>query len=119
MKENNFNIELQQLSVGYEQPGGNPLEILKAINFSATPGEMVALIGSNGIGKSTLLRTLAGFQPWFSGNIQISGRNLKNISSKEVARIMSFVSTENVRVPNLSVFDLVAYGRFPYTNWIW
>jgi iron complex transport system ATP-binding protein len=118
MSENNFNIELQQLSVGYEQPGGNPLEILKAINFSATPGEMVALIGSNGIGKSTLLRTLAGFQPWFSGNIQISGRNLKNISSKEVARIMSFVSTENVRVPNLSVFDLVAYGRFPYTNWI-
>ncbi|SHK00986.1 iron complex transport system ATP-binding protein [Tangfeifania diversioriginum] len=118
MKKNNFNIELQQLSVGYEQPGGNPLEILKAINFSATPGEMVALIGSNGIGKSTLLRTLAGFQPWFSGNIQISGRNLKNINSKEVARIMSFVSTENVRVPNLSVFDLVAYGRFPYTNWI-
>ena len=118
MNENNFNIELQQLSVGYEQPGGIPLEILKDVNFSAAPGEMVALIGSNGIGKSTLLRTLAGFQPWFSGNIQISGRNLKNINSKEVARIMSFVSTENVRVPNLSVFDLVAYGRFPYTNWI-
>lgn len=118
MSSQSYNIELQQLSVGYEQPGGISLEILKNINFSAAPGEMVALIGSNGIGKSTLLRTLAGFQPWFSGNIQISGRNLKEVTAKELATIMSFVSTENIRVPNLSVFDLVAYGRFPYTNWI-
>ena len=118
MNSQRFNIELQQLSVGYEQPGAPPLEIMKDINLSAAPGEMVALIGSNGIGKSTLLRTLAGFQPWFSGNIQISGRNLKQVGAKELATIMSFVSTENVRVPNLSVFDLVAYGRFPYTNWI-
>ena len=118
MNSQSFNIELQQLSVGYEQPGDEPLEILKNINLSAAPGEMVALIGSNGIGKSTLLRTLAGFQPWFSGNIQISGRNLKQLGAKEQATIMSFVSTENVRIPNLSVFDLVAYGRFPYTNWI-
>jgi iron complex transport system ATP-binding protein len=79
---------------------------------------MVALVGSNGIGKSTLLRTLAAFQPWFAGDIQISGQGLKTLNPKEIARIMSFVSTENIRVPNLSVFDLVAYGRFPYTNWI-
>ena len=118
MSSQSFNIELQQLSVGYEQQGRMPLEILKDINLSAAPGEMVALIGSNGIGKSTLLRTLAGFQRWFSGNIKISGRNLEEVSAKELATIMSFVSTENVRIPNLSVFDLVAYGRFPYTNWI-
>lgn len=118
MNNHQFNIELQNLSVGYEQPGADPLEILTDINLSAKRGEMVALIGSNGVGKSTLLRTLAGFQSWFTGNIRISGRSLKEISAKELATIMSFVSTENVRVPNLSVFDLVAYGRFPYTNWI-
>ncbi len=118
MKGNKFNINLEQLSVGYPQPGGPPLKILQDVNFSAAHGEMVALIGSNGIGKSTLLRTVAGFQPWFSGNIKISGKNLAEISAKKIARIMSFVSTENIRVPNLSVFDLVAYGRFPYTNWI-
>ncbi|MBW6536203.1 MAG: ABC transporter ATP-binding protein [Mariniphaga sp.] len=118
MKRENINIELKQLSVGYAQPGEAPLEVLKNINFTAAPGEMVALIGSNGIGKSTLLRTLAAFQPWFAGNIQISGKGLKTLHPKEIARIMSFVSTENIRVPNLSVFDLVAYGRFPYTNWI-
>jgi iron complex transport system ATP-binding protein len=118
LKRENINIELKQLSVGYEQPGEAPLEVLKNINFTAAPGEMVALIGSNGIGKSTLLRTLAAFQPWFAGDIQISGKGLKSLNPKEIARIMSFVSTENIRVPNLSVFDLVAYGRFPYTNWI-
>ncbi len=118
MKEQGFNIELSNLSVGYEQPGGNPLEILGEINFSACPGEMVALIGSNGIGKSTLLRTLVGFQNYFSGKIRMNGRELNSIDSKEVARVMSFVSTENIRVANMTVFDLVAFGRFPYTNWI-
>lgn len=118
MKRENINIELKQLSVGYELPGEAPLEVLKNVNLTAAPGEMVALIGGNGIGKSTLLRTLAAFQPWFAGDVQIGGQSLKKLHPKEIARIMSFVSTENIRVPNLSVFDLVAYGRFPYTNWI-
>ncbi len=118
MKEEKINIELKQLSVGYEQPGEIPLEVLKGLNFNAAPGEMVALIGSNGIGKSTLLRTVAGFQPWFAGDIKIGESRLKTLRPKDMARVMSFVSTENIRIPNLSVFDLVAYGRFPYTNWI-
>ena len=118
MDEKRFNIELQRLSVGYLQPDGSPLEILKEINLDAVTGEMVALIGSNGIGKSTLLRSVAGFQDYFSGNIKINGKNLEKINPKEIARIMSFVSTENIRVSNMTVFDLVAYGRFPYTNWI-
>ncbi len=118
MKREKINIELKQLSVGYEQPGEASLEVLKDINFTAAPGEMVALIGSNGIGKSTLLRTIAAFQPALSGDIQISARSLNTLNPREIARIMSFVSTETIRIPNLSVFDLVAYGRFPYTNWI-
>ncbi|RIH64246.1 ABC transporter ATP-binding protein [Mariniphaga sediminis] len=118
MKKEKINIELKQLSVGYKQPGEAPLEILKNVNLTAAPGEMVALIGSNGIGKSTLLRTLAGFQPWFAGGIRIGDKGLKALGPKETAQTISFVSTENIRVPNLSVFDLVAFGRFPYTNWI-
>lgn len=116
--EEKVNIELKQLSVGYQQQGETPVEVLKGVNLSAAPGEMVALIGSNGIGKSTLLRTLAGFQPWFNGDVLIKGRSLKTLNAGETARTMSFVSTEIVRVPNLTVFDMVAYGRFPYTNWI-
>ena len=117
-REPGFNIELENLSVGYEQPGGTPLEILKGINFSATQGEMVALIGCNGIGKSTLLRTLSGFQNYFSGKIKINNNELSQVGAKEMARIMSYVSTENIRVANMTVFDLVAFGRFPYTNWM-
>jgi iron complex transport system ATP-binding protein len=116
--EDNVNIELKQLSVGYQQSGEAPLKVLREVNLTAAPGEMVALIGSNGIGKSTLLRTLAGFQPWFDGDILVKGRSLSSLNPREAARIISFVSTEIIRVPNLSVFDLVAYGRFPYTNWI-
>ena len=118
MKGDNINIELQQLSVGYPQSGEPPLIVLKDVNLTAASGEMVALIGSNGIGKSTLLRSLAGFQQWFEGDIRIGGKSLKSMNPQAAARIMSFVSTENIRVPNMSVFDMVAYGRFPYTNWI-
>ena len=117
-EENRFNIELSNLTIGYEQSDGSPLEIMNGVNFSASSGEMVALIGSNGIGKSTLLRSMVGFLKYFSGNIKINGKELNEFGAKEVAQIMSFVSTDKVSVPNMTVFDLVAYGRFPYTNWI-
>ena len=118
MIKSGFNIEVKNVTVGYEQAGGTPLEILKDINYDAAPGEMVALVGSNGIGKSTLLRTMVGFQKYFAGEVKVNGSELEEIGIKELARIMSFVSTENIRVANMTVFDLVAYGRFPYTNWM-
>ncbi len=118
MSKEHIRIALHQLSVGYSMPAAAPMLVLKDITLNAAPGEMVALIGSNGIGKSTLLRTLAGFQPSFGGRIEIGGSNLETLHPKEVSRMISYVSTENIRIPNLSVFDLVAYGRFPYTNWI-
>lgn len=117
-QEKFFDIELFNLSVGYRQPGGALFEVRKDISFSAAHGEMVALIGSNGIGKSTLLRTIAGFQPWFAGDIRVGGQNVSSLSIKKIAQIMSFVSTEKIGIPNMTVFDLVAYGRFPYTNWL-
>jgi len=118
MNGKQFYIELENLSVGYLQSDGTPLEIVTDLNLTATKGEIVALIGSNGIGKSTLLRSISGFQDYFSGFIKINGKDLKQLNSKELARLMSFVSTENIQVSNMTVFDLVAYGRFPYTNWI-
>ena len=119
MKVNlNNTIELGLVTVGYDLQGKGTLEILKDISFSARKGEMVALIGSNGIGKSTLLRTMAGFQKYFKGSIKINNRELSQLSPDEMARIMSFVSTENVRISNMTVFDLVSFGRFPYTNWL-
>jgi iron complex transport system ATP-binding protein len=78
---------------------------------------MIALIGKNGIGKSTLLRTLAGLQPSLGGDITYSGKSISEYSRTDLARTIGYISTEIVKVTNMRVYDLVALGRFPYTNW--
>jgi iron complex transport system ATP-binding protein len=93
-----YNIEIKNLSIGYAQSGRQPVILRKRINFSANHGEMVALIGSNGIGKSTLLRSLVGFQEYFEGDFTINCESFKNIPIKDRAKLISFVSTEIVKV---------------------
>lgn len=117
MSNQKINITLNDLSVGYKK-GKNFVAIKDGINLSAHSGELIALIGSNGIGKSTLLRTLTGFQKAIGGEILLNDRNLNSFSIKELARVMSFVSTEAIRVQNLRVWELLAMGRYPYTNLI-
>jgi iron complex transport system ATP-binding protein len=79
---------------------------------------LIILLGRNGIGKSTLLRTLAGLQPPLDGELNICGRDIRRYSSKEKAALIGFVSTERPAVENMTVFNLVALGRFSYTNWL-
>jgi iron complex transport system ATP-binding protein len=86
--------------------------------FSALAGEMVALIGPNGIGKSTLMRTMARLQKKLSGDMRINDRPIGSYSDREFAKTISFVSTEKIQVANMKVAELVAYGRFPYTGWL-
>jgi iron complex transport system ATP-binding protein len=117
MSHDGYNIEIKNLSIGYKQTGKPPVALREGIYFTARKGEMIALIGSNGIGKSTLLRSLIGFQEFFSGDILIGGQPIQKITPAEKARVISFVSTEIIRIPNMTVLDLVSYGRFPYTDW--
>jgi iron complex transport system ATP-binding protein len=81
-------------------------------------GEFTALVGRNGTGKSTLLRTIAGLTRPLAGEIVVDGRPLSEMTTREIASRISFVSTEEVRVTNLKVADVVGLGRAPYTNWI-
>lgn len=81
-------------------------------------GELIAVIGINGVGKSTFLRTLSGLQPALEGQVFINGVNRKEVSSQELAALISLVLTEQPISKNLSVEELVALGRQPYTNWI-
>lgn len=111
-------IEIYGLKVGYSPANGESGFVREAISFSACGGEMIALIGPNGIGKSTLLRTMAGFQKGLDGQILYYGKPVDRFSPSELSRMLSFVSTESVQVSNLRVADLVAYGRFPYTGWL-
>lgn len=78
----------------------------------------MALLGKNGIGKSTLLRTLAKVQEPLKGNIFINQKNLIKYSNLELATQLSLVLTERLPESQLTVFELVALGRQPYTNWI-
>lgn len=103
------------LTIGYHQ-NGQKITVQKEINITLRQGELVALIGPNGSGKSTLLRTLAGFQPPISGDFQLLGRGVKSYSRNEWARTISIVLTEMPRADKLTVSDLVASGRSPYTG---
>lgn len=77
-------------------------------------GEIYALIGSNGRGKTTFLKTLNGVQPAFSGRIEIKGKDIRTFNEHEIACIMSYVTPRFEGVEHLTVFDLVLLGRTPY-----
>ena len=79
---------------------------------------MSAIVGVNGIGKSTLLRTLGKVQPKLSGTIVLGNKDLKSYSTMELASTVSVVLTESLASKNLTVLELIALGRQPYTNWI-
>lgn len=106
-------IELHGLSLGY---GERVLFSGADVGFGW--GEFTALLGRNGTGKSTLLRTVAGLSKPMEGYITLDGRRLDEMSRMETAAKISFVSTDEVRVANLRAADVVALGRAPYTNWI-
>ncbi|HEY9886008.1 MAG TPA: ABC transporter ATP-binding protein [Vampirovibrionales bacterium] len=92
--------------------------IAQNIELEIAEGDLVGLIGVNGVGKSTLLRSLSGVQPTLNGEIHILNKSLKEISTEQLAQTISVVLTEQPISKNLSVSELIALGRQPYTNWI-
>ena len=116
-KERNIILEVLDLAIGYFAKKGNAT-IAKEINFSLAEGELIGLVGANGIGKSTLLRTLTGMQNPLTGTILINGKPLNSFSAFQLATLLSVVLTEPPATKNLSVREMISLGRQPYTNWI-
>ena len=110
-------LSFDSLKIGYVS-GKNKNILLPPLKAMAYSGELIAVIGRNGIGKSTLLRTIAGLQQPLGGEIFYNRENIKNYSRMDLAQKVGYISTEIVKVSNMSVYDLVALGRFPHTNWI-
>ena len=108
-------IILENLSIGYTSKNNRKV-VAEGINATLMEGELTCLIGPNGIGKSTLLRTLSAFQPALSGNITIDGKQLETLSDKEVSRLIGVVLTSKPDVQNITVTELVGLGRSPYTG---
>lgn len=104
---------INDLSIGYEGK-----VVASAISFSLQKGELAAIVGVNGIGKSTILRTLGNFQPKIAGSIRIEGKELATYNEQQIASKISVVLTEPIASKNLSVYELLALGRQPYTNWL-
>lgn len=88
------------------------------INFEIKSGELVAVVGINGVGKSTLLRTIARIQPGIFGEIYVMGKPISAFKTNQLAKALSIVLTEGIPTKNLSVAEVIALGRQPYTNWI-
>lgn len=110
-------LKAEQLSIGYKAKKKDTV-VASNINFELQKGQLISLVGANGIGKSTLLRTLIKVQPALSGSILLNNKDLKITSTLDLAKQLSIVLTEPLISKNLSVFELVALGRHPYTNWI-
>ncbi len=78
---------------------------------------MVCLLGPNGTGKSTLLRTLTGLQPVLAGSVQVRGDELARLTVAQIATRLAVVLTERVEANHMTAYDLAALGRYPHTNW--
>nr|WP_281502538.1 ABC transporter ATP-binding protein [Arenibacter sp. F20364] len=105
------------MSIGYSSKKQQSC-IARDINFSLVKGELAAIVGVNGIGKSTLLRTLGNVQPKLSGSITLNKLPLEQHSTTGLAAEVSVVLTEPIASKNLTVLELISLGRQPYTNWI-
>lgn len=108
-------IELRSLTTGYRLKKHNKI-ISREFNASLKEGQMTCMLGPNGAGKSTLLRTLAAFQPALSGEIMLNHRPLSKYSPKELSKLISVVLTDNSGIKNMTVWEVVAMGRSPYTG---
>ena len=115
--QKNIVLKTTNLYVGYTTKK-EVNQVAGPINILLQKGQLVGLVGANGIGKSTLLRTLTNVQKPLDGNIYINSKSLFDYESVELAKQLSLVLTEQIASKNLSVMELVALGRQPYTNWV-
>jgi len=106
-------LEINSLSVGY-----NDRIILNDISLSVHPGEVVALIGPNGTGKSTLVRAISGVLPLQGGNIRLCGRNIKSLTADARARSLAVVPQIQSLPASFNVYQTILLGRTPYLGWL-
>ena len=111
----NKTVEIKDLSIGYRERNRRKT-VAQGLNSSLFSGELTCLTGANGVGKSTLLRTLTAFQPSLSGEIRVLGKEVAAYSGKELSKMIGVVLTEKVEVRDMSVVELVRMGRSPYTG---
>lgn len=106
-------LKTKNLSIGYVDK-----IICKRLNLELHKNELVCLLGQNGVGKSTLLKTLSNLQSSLSGAIELNGKPILNYSREALSKKIGIVTTEKTGMPNMTVRELVSTGRFHATNWL-
>jgi len=116
---NSPTITLENLTIGYARKRNEKI-VASGLNADICQGELTCLLGSNGVGKSTLLRTLAAFQPRLAGEVWLSMNgtrcSIDSFNDKQLSRTIGVVLTEKPDVKNMTVAELVGLGRSPYTG---
>ncbi len=91
--------------------------LLANMSFDVRDGEFVGVLGRNGVGKTTLLRTLAGLRPIERGSVALDSRSIAALSPADRSREIAFVTSDDVFADRLTVRDVVAAGRYPHHRW--
>jgi len=108
-------IKIDGLSIGYRQKSSQRI-VKEGLTATFCSGELTALIGRNGVGKSTLLKTLSAFLPPLCGEILFEGKSLSSFSEKDLSRHIGVVLTTKPDVENITVEEMTGLGRSPYTG---
>lgn len=111
MKNSTYYFETKDLTVGY-----NKVPLIKNINIQISRGEILTLIGPNGSGKSTILKSITNHLERLAGTVFIDKDSIQKLSQKELATKLSVVLTERIKPEMMTCYDVVATGRYPYTD---
>jgi len=111
-------LQTRNLQTGYRSGGKKTITTKGPLTLEVRAGQLICLLGPNGAGKSTLLRTLAGLHAPLEGSVESNGADLRQLTPTQRARTVSLVLTERVGIHQLTVYSLVALGRYPYSGWM-
>lgn len=109
-------VKTKNIHIGYNNQ--QQQSVLSEINLCIDHGKLIALVGTNGIGKSTLLKTIAGLIKALSGEIEIEDKNTNTFTATDWSKSVSMVLTQPDIYQNMSVKELISLGRQPHTNWL-
>jgi iron complex transport system ATP-binding protein len=117
MKNKDAILKAHQLTIGYVLKNQEHI-LAESLSFELNKGEMISVLGPNGVGKSTLIKTILGEILPLQGTIIIDNKHLKSYRNNELSQKIAVVLTDKIRMANLTVRQLVELGRVPHTNWL-
>ncbi|MCH7400957.1 ABC transporter ATP-binding protein [Belliella kenyensis] len=116
MEDRNIVLKASSLKLGYKRKGVDVV-IADRLELELYQGKLTCLLGPNGVGKSTLVKTIMGQLPSLGGEIWLQGMSLGKISTKELSKKIAVVLTDKVSLGNVTVYQMIALGRIPHTAW--